>query len=71
MNLNKSWGGGACSSLEELGTSGEPLSCALCPRMELLKLLLTCFSEAMYLPPAPDSSSINPWVQFFCSTENR
>ena len=39
--------------------------------MELLKLLLTCFSEAMYLPPAPDSSSINPWVQFFCSTENR
>lgn len=40
-------------------------------RMELLKLLLTCFSEAMYLPPAPDSSSINPWVQFFCSTENR
>uniref|UniRef100_A0A8C2S306 HID1 domain containing n=1 Tax=Capra hircus TaxID=9925 RepID=A0A8C2S306_CAPHI len=40
-------------------------------RMELLKLLLTCFSEAMYLPPAPDSSSVNPWVQFFCSTENR
>ncbi|KAM9748904.1 protein HID1 isoform 3-T3 [Dama dama] len=40
-------------------------------RMELLKLLLTCFSEAMYLPPVPDSSSINPWVQFFCSTENR
>ncbi|XP_064126854.1 protein HID1 isoform X4 [Loxodonta africana] len=40
-------------------------------RTELLKLLLTCFSEAMYLPPAPDSGSINPWVQFFCSTENR
>ncbi|XP_059004594.1 protein HID1 isoform X2 [Mustela lutreola] len=40
-------------------------------RMELLKLLLTCFSEAMYLPPAPDSGSTNPWVQFFCSTENR
>lgn len=41
------------------------------PRTELLKLLLTCFSEAMYLPPAPDSGSTNPWVQFFCSTENR
>ncbi|XP_014387237.1 PREDICTED: protein HID1 [Myotis brandtii] len=40
-------------------------------RTELLKLLLTCFSEAMYLPPAPDSGSTNPWVQFFCSTENR
>ncbi|XP_036267996.1 protein HID1 isoform X1 [Pipistrellus kuhlii] len=40
-------------------------------RTELLKLLLTCFSEAMYLPPAPDSDGSNPWVQFFCSTENR
>ncbi|XP_064439533.1 protein HID1 isoform X4 [Mirounga angustirostris] len=40
-------------------------------RMELLKLLLTCFSEAMYLPPAPDGGGTNPWVQFFCSTENR
>ncbi|ELW68331.1 hypothetical protein TREES_T100007466 [Tupaia chinensis] len=40
-------------------------------RMELLKLLLTCFSEAMYLPPALESGSTNPWVQFFCSTENR
>ncbi|KAM4664479.1 protein HID1 [Discoglossus pictus] len=41
-------------------------------RTELLKLLLTCFSEAMYLPPSSESSSAaNPWVQFFCSTENR
>ncbi|XP_075033978.1 protein HID1 [Mixophyes fleayi] len=41
-------------------------------RTELLKLLLTCFSEAMYLPPSSESSGIaNPWVQFFCSTENR
>ncbi|CAI5765989.1 HID1 domain containing [Podarcis lilfordi] len=39
-------------------------------RTELLKLLLTCFSEVMYLPPSSDSNS-NPWVQFFCSTENR
>ncbi|KAL7372596.1 hypothetical protein ABVT39_019033 [Epinephelus coioides] len=40
-------------------------------RTELLKLLLTCFSEAMYLPPSSDSGYLNPWVSFFCSTENR
>ncbi|KAG7460184.1 hypothetical protein MATL_G00218970 [Megalops atlanticus] len=41
-------------------------------RTELLKLLLTCFSEAMYLPPSSsDSSVLNPWVTFFCSAENR
>ncbi|KAI1886428.1 hypothetical protein AGOR_G00195660 [Albula goreensis] len=38
---------------------------------ELLKLLLTCFSEAMYLPPSSDPSSYNPWVSFFCSADNR
>uniref|UniRef100_A0A3B4YKD1 HID1 domain containing n=1 Tax=Seriola lalandi dorsalis TaxID=1841481 RepID=A0A3B4YKD1_SERLL len=37
----------------------------------LLRLLLTCFSEAMYLPPSSDNSVLNPWVTFFCSTENR
>ncbi|XP_069779386.1 protein HID1-like [Narcine bancroftii] len=40
-------------------------------RTELLKLLLTCFSEAMYLPPTSEGNVLNPWVQFFCSTENR
>uniref|UniRef100_A0A8C4HHH3 Protein HID1 n=1 Tax=Dicentrarchus labrax TaxID=13489 RepID=A0A8C4HHH3_DICLA len=40
-------------------------------RTELLRLLLTCFSEAMYLPPSPDNNVLNPWVTFFCSTENR
>ncbi|KAM3859663.1 protein HID1-like [Diretmus argenteus] len=40
-------------------------------RTELLKLLLTCFSEAMYLPPSSDSKNLNPWVSFFCSTDNR
>uniref|UniRef100_A0A8C9ZSV4 HID1 domain containing n=1 Tax=Sander lucioperca TaxID=283035 RepID=A0A8C9ZSV4_SANLU len=40
-------------------------------RSELLKLLLTCLSEAMYLPPCSDSRNLNPWVAFFCSTENR
>ncbi|XP_029382860.1 protein HID1b isoform X2 [Echeneis naucrates] len=40
-------------------------------RTELLKLLLTCFSEAMYLPPSSDKKNLNPWVAFFCSIENR
>nr|XP_033944347.1 protein HID1 isoform X3 [Pseudochaenichthys georgianus] len=40
-------------------------------RTELLRLLLTCFSEAMYLPSSTDNSVLNPWVTFFCSTENR
>uniref|UniRef100_A0A673A1H0 HID1 domain containing b n=1 Tax=Sphaeramia orbicularis TaxID=375764 RepID=A0A673A1H0_9TELE len=40
-------------------------------RTELLKLLLTCFSEAMYLPPSSESKSPNPWVTFFSSTDNR
>ncbi|XP_028287619.1 protein HID1b [Parambassis ranga] len=40
-------------------------------RTELLKLLLTCFSEAMYLPPSSENKILNPWVSFFCSTENR
>uniref|UniRef100_V9K8M1 Protein HID1 n=1 Tax=Callorhinchus milii TaxID=7868 RepID=V9K8M1_CALMI len=40
-------------------------------RTELLKLLLTCFSEAMYLSPSSEGNILNPWVQFFCSTENR
>ncbi|KAL0964839.1 hypothetical protein UPYG_G00329700 [Umbra pygmaea] len=40
-------------------------------RAELLKLLLTCFSEAMYLPPTADNNILNPWVSFFCTTDNR
>nr|XP_040033132.1 protein HID1b isoform X4 [Gasterosteus aculeatus aculeatus] len=40
-------------------------------RTELLKLLLTCLSEAMYLPPSSERRSLNPWVSFFCSSENR
>ncbi|XP_077358891.1 protein HID1b [Festucalex cinctus] len=38
-------------------------------RTELLKLLLTCFSEALYLAPAERRR--NPWVLFFCSADNR
>ncbi|XP_028332119.1 protein HID1-like isoform X2 [Gouania willdenowi] len=40
-------------------------------RVELLKLLLTCFSEDMYLPPSSGNKVPNPWVSFFCCTENR
>ncbi|KAM9411251.1 protein HID1-like isoform 2-T2 [Salvelinus alpinus] len=40
-------------------------------RTELLKLLLTCFSETMYLPPSADNNILNPWVTFFCATDNR
>ncbi|XP_061892870.1 protein HID1-like [Entelurus aequoreus] len=40
-------------------------------RTELLRLLLTCFSELMYLPASPDTTVLNPWVTFFCSAENR
>ncbi|XP_029652180.2 protein HID1 [Octopus sinensis] len=41
-------------------------------RTELLKLLLTCFSETMYLPPIADAhNQPNQWIQYFTSTENR
>ncbi|XP_061702913.1 protein HID1 [Syngnathoides biaculeatus] len=40
-------------------------------RTELLRLLLTCFSEVMYLPASPENQVLNPWVTFFCSAENR
>ncbi|XP_033117901.1 protein HID1-like isoform X1 [Anneissia japonica] len=41
-------------------------------RCELLKLLLTCFSETMYLPPISDAhNQPNLWISYFCSAENR
>ncbi|CAB0019475.1 unnamed protein product [Nesidiocoris tenuis] len=40
-------------------------------RTELLKLLLTCFSETMYNPPSDMSTAPNKWVQYFTSSENR
>ncbi|XP_051968934.1 protein HID1-like [Xyrauchen texanus] len=39
-------------------------------RLEMLKLLLTCFSEDMYENPS-ETHMLNPWVSFFCSRENR
>ncbi|KAL3877484.1 hypothetical protein ACJMK2_035185, partial [Sinanodonta woodiana] len=41
-------------------------------RTEILKLLMTCFSETMYLPPVADAhAQPNQWIHFFTSTENR
>ncbi|XP_034941825.1 protein HID1 [Chelonus insularis] len=40
-------------------------------RTELLKLLLTCFSESMYNPPSDLSVMPNKWIQHFTSAENR
>ncbi|KFB43154.1 hypothetical protein ZHAS_00010934 [Anopheles sinensis] len=39
-------------------------------RTELLKLLLTCFSETMYRPPTA-SDEPNRWIVHFTSAENR
>ncbi|XP_043787668.1 protein HID1 isoform X3 [Apis laboriosa] len=40
-------------------------------RTELLKLLLTCFSETMYNPPLDLSVTPNKWIQHLTSSENR
>lgn len=40
-------------------------------RTELLRLLLTCFSESMYCSTQEVGTSPNQWVDFFTSAENR
>ncbi|XP_066995771.2 protein HID1 isoform X2 [Anabrus simplex] len=40
-------------------------------RTELLKLLLTCFSETMYQPPVDLHTAPNRWIQYFTCAENR
>ncbi|XP_056634691.1 protein HID1 [Diorhabda sublineata] len=40
-------------------------------RTELLKLLLTCFSETMYHPPADITDNPNKWILYLTSAENR
>ncbi|CAH8592156.1 unnamed protein product [Schistosoma intercalatum] len=40
-------------------------------RTEILKLILTCFSETMYLEQEEAHRSENRWVTFFTSTVNR
>ena len=39
-------------------------------RTEILKLVLTCFSETMYYNPS-DSSQSNLWLSYFTSNENK
>lgn len=39
-------------------------------RTEILKLLLTCFSETMYRPPS-QTEEPNKWIAHFTSAENR
>ncbi|XP_076809489.1 protein HID1-like [Clavelina lepadiformis] len=39
-------------------------------RTELLKLLLTCFSESIYMPSSQNTTYNNKWIEFFCSAEN-
>ncbi|OON16274.1 hypothetical protein X801_07915, partial [Opisthorchis viverrini] len=40
-------------------------------RTEILKLLLTCFSETMYMEREEAQQTQNKWVSFFTSTNNR
>lgn len=40
-------------------------------RTELLRLLLTCFSNSMYTTPNEANSCPNKWIEFFTSSENR
>jgi hypothetical protein len=40
-------------------------------RTELLKLLMTCFSETMYQPPTDIAQNPNKWIAHLTSSENR
>ena len=40
-------------------------------RTELLRLLLTCFSESMYCSTVEVGRQPNQWIEFFTSSENR
>ncbi|KAF5279580.1 hypothetical protein FQR65_LT15377 [Abscondita terminalis] len=40
-------------------------------RTELIKLLLTCFSETIYQPPAEVSVNPNKWIMHLTSADNR
>ncbi|XP_026285011.1 protein HID1 isoform X2 [Frankliniella occidentalis] len=68
----------AIDSCEYIWESG--VGCASSPphhpqydtnRTELLKLLLTCFSETVYQPPSETSPSPNRWIQHLTSADNR
>ncbi|CAL1263441.1 unnamed protein product [Larinioides sclopetarius] len=40
-------------------------------RTEILKLLLTCFSQTMYMPASEVHLNPNKWIQYFTSADNR
>ncbi|XP_042895920.1 protein HID1 [Parasteatoda tepidariorum] len=40
-------------------------------RTEILKLLLACFSQTMYMPAADVNLNPNKWIQYFTSADNR
>ncbi|KFM70070.1 Protein hid-1-like protein, partial [Stegodyphus mimosarum] len=40
-------------------------------RTEILKLLLACFSQTMYMPAADVHMNPNKWIQYFTSADNR
>lgn len=40
-------------------------------RLEIIRLLLVCFSETMYLTQNEANSEVNKWIAFFSGPENR
>ncbi|XP_033222110.1 protein HID1 isoform X2 [Belonocnema kinseyi] len=56
-----------------VGFAHSPPRCPLLDsnRTELLKLILTCFSETMYSPPIDLSVAPNRWIQYLTGAENR
>lgn len=40
-------------------------------RTEIIRLLLVCFSETMYLTQSEARSEVNKWIAFFSGPENR
>lgn len=56
-----------------MGFAHSPPGCPVLDsnRTELLKLILTCFSETMYSPPIDLSVAPNRWIQYLTGAENR
>ncbi|CAF4932185.1 protein HID1 [Pieris napi] len=60
------WAGG-------VGFARSPARCAQheANRTELLRLLLTCFSETIYRPPQQAATHHNKWIAYLTSPDNR
>ncbi|CAH4028186.1 protein HID1 [Pieris brassicae] len=60
------WAGG-------VGFARSPAHCAQheANRTELLRLLLTCFSETIYRPPQQAATHHNKWIAYLTSPDNR